>query len=65
MTINTNTGKLSLTKTEQTLLAKAKALLLKIGKHGDGDMADAADEAAEDIGTVQGHLNKVEEQKAA
>ena len=61
MTINTNTGRLSLTKTEQNLLAKAKALLVKIAKHGEGDTALAADNAADSIADVVADLNKVEE----
>lgn len=65
MNINTNTGALRLTKTEQKLLGNAKSLLLKIGKHGDGDMASEADVAAEAIGTVQVCLSAAEEPATA
>jgi microcompartment protein CcmK/EutM len=65
MTINTTTGALRLTKTEQKLLSNAKALLVKLAKHGDGALSDMADGAADEIGNVIADLNKVEEVKAA
>lgn len=61
MNINTNTGNITLTKTEQKLLGNAKSLLLKIGKHGDGKLAESSDSAAENLGDVIKELNKVEE----
>jgi len=65
MTINTNTGKLSLTKTEQALLEKSKSLLVKIAKHADGDTAGNADSAADALACTINCLNRVEEPAAA
>lgn len=64
MTINTNTGKLALTQTEQKLLGKAHSLLTKIAKHGDGPLAFSAHEAHEALADVVKDLNKVEEEAA-
>lgn len=65
MNINTNTGNLTLTKTEQKLLVKTKTLLTKIAKHGDGMLAQSADVSADAIDDVLKDLNKVEEEVAA
>jgi hypothetical protein len=65
MNINTNTGALRLTKTEQKLLSNAKALLVKLAKHGDGALGDVASSAADELHLVLVELNTVEEQVAA
>ena len=56
MRINTRTGSLDLTKRELQTLADCKALLLAIAKHGDGDMEESADAAADAVGVVQATL---------
>ena len=56
MRINTRTDSLELTKREHQTLADAKSLLLQISKHGSGEMAENAAQAAEDIGVVQSNL---------
>lgn len=58
MNLNTNTKKLTLTKTERGYLAKAKAILLDLGRLSSGDLASEADVAAEAIGTVETLLDK-------
>jgi hypothetical protein len=65
VTINTNTGKLTITQTEQKILDKAHSLLTKIAKHGDGSLAFSAHEAHEALADVVKDLNKVEEEVAA
>jgi hypothetical protein len=60
MNLNTNTKKLTLTKTERGYLAKAKAVLLDLARLSTGDLADAADGAADQIGLVEKGLAAVE-----
>lgn len=64
MRINTNTGRMELTKQEERILDKSKALLVKIAKHGEGDIIDAADVAADKIGEVVAVLNAAEQATA-
>ena len=56
MRINTRTGSLDLTKRERQTLADCKALLLAIAKHGCGDVAESASDAADGLGVVQREL---------
>ncbi len=53
MRINTRNETLDLTKREHQTLLDARSLLLQISKHGDGELAENAAEAAEAIGLVQ------------
>lgn len=58
MNLNTNTKKLTLTKTERGYLSKAKAILLNLGRLAGGDLASESDVGAESIGTVETLLDK-------
>lgn len=60
MRINTRLDRIELTKQEERTLESAKALLLKLAKHGDGDLAEAAETAAEAVGDTINHLLKPE-----
>ena len=57
MQINTRLQRLELTKHKNKTLANAKELLLLLAKHGDGELSDAAEVAAEKIGEVVAALN--------
>lgn len=46
MIVNTRTGKLTLTKTEKDCLNKAFKILVGVNKHGDGKLAECADQAS-------------------
>jgi hypothetical protein len=48
--INTRLDRIELTKSETKSLETAKALLVKLAKHGDGILAEASDVAADKIG---------------
>lgn len=50
MRINTRTESIELTKQEQRTLENSKEILLQLAKHGDGALATAAEEAAEQVG---------------
>jgi hypothetical protein len=54
--INTRLDRIELTKSETKSLETAKALLVKLAKHGDGILAEASDAAADAIGVVLGAL---------
>jgi hypothetical protein len=56
MRINTKNDKIELTKRERQTLADAKALLVKLAKHGDGALADMAEGAADEVGNVMAAL---------
>lgn len=64
MNLNTNTKKLTLTKTERGYLDKAKAILADLGRLAAGDLASESDVAAEAIGSVQAMLNGTPEEVA-
>lgn len=53
MNLNTNTKKLTLTKTERGYLAKAKAVLLDLSRLSQGKLADDAEVATDKIGEVE------------
>ena len=52
MIVNTKTGKLTVTKTEQRQLKTALGLLANLEQHGTGDVSDTASEAATAIQEV-------------
>jgi hypothetical protein len=57
MNLNTNTKKLTLTKTERGYLSKAKAILLELARIAPaGGLSDASDVAADQIGQVEQQL---------
>jgi hypothetical protein len=62
--LNTNTKKLTLTKTERGYLDKSKAILADLGRLAAGKLAEEAGEAAETIGAVQAMLNGAPEEVA-
>jgi hypothetical protein len=56
MNLNTNTKKLTLTKTERGYLTKAKAVLTDLGRLAAGKLAESSEDAAETIGSVEAML---------
>lgn len=62
MNLNTNTKKLTLTKTEMGYLDKAKAILADLSRLGTGALGESSEYAASSIGEVQAMLNGTPEE---
>jgi hypothetical protein len=57
MNLNTNTKRLTLTKTERRKLDEAQTILTELGRLAKADLAEAAEDAAAGIGATKALLN--------
>lgn len=64
MRINTKTDTLELTKPEQAIVGKAYDIIVKVAKHGSGQVQTSAEDARESVQELLTELSRAEDAKA-